>query len=58
VCFLALDKEALCRVSNKKHSEKKTLGKEDSLSSVKKTLSKEDFKSNFEALNKFKLKSF
>jgi len=57
VFFRALDKKALCQVP-KEHSAKKTLGKEGSLPSVKKTLGKENFKSKFEALNKFKSKSF
>jgi hypothetical protein len=41
VFFRALGKEALCRVLNKKHSAKKTLGKEAALSSAKKTLGKD-----------------
>jgi hypothetical protein len=41
VFLRALGKEALCRVLNKKHSAKKTLGKETALPSAKKTLGKD-----------------
>jgi hypothetical protein len=55
VFFRALSKEAFCRVLNKKHSVKKTLGKEAALPFHS---AKQFFKAYFEALNEFKSKSF
>jgi hypothetical protein len=48
VFFRTLVKEALCRVLNKKHSEKKTLGKEASLPSVKNTRQRRPLPSVFD----------
>jgi hypothetical protein len=56
--FRALGKEALCQVLNKKHSTKKTLGKDILRRVPKKHSAKQLFKAYFEALNEFKLKSF
>jgi hypothetical protein len=53
VFFRALGKETLCRVLNKKHSAKKTLGKEAALPSAKKnTRQRPSLPSVFFALGK------
>jgi len=70
LCFSALGKKTFWRVLKKKYSVKKTFSKyffiecfllhlaKTFLAKYKKTLEKENFKSNSEALNEFKSKSF